>query len=74
ILMRGSLAKTAFVRFSPRGFVTSSKRYLMERNTGAKYRLKDEDRSWFQACVADELDKIEADTMDCEMLTSLYSK
>ncbi len=74
ILMRQSLAKTIFVKVFPETFVTSLKRNLMERNTGDKYRLTNEDRCWFQSCIADEIDKIEPNTMDSSLLTSLYSK
>ncbi|MCP4077419.1 MAG: sulfotransferase [Gammaproteobacteria bacterium] len=72
VLMRKSLAKTIFVNAFPQSLVTSLKRNLMERNTGAKPELTDEDRTYFQACIADEIGKIEPGTQDSELLRSLY--
>jgi len=74
VLMRESFAKTFFVRIFPESFVTSLKRKLMDRNTGAKLRLSTEDRSYFKSCIADEFDKIKPNTPDTSLLTSLYNE
>ena len=72
-LMRKSFAKSAFVALFPEKFVTSLKRGLMERNTGEKPSLSDEDRAYFSALIADERSKIIPDTADTSLLESLYS-
>ncbi len=71
-LMRESLAKTLIVKAFPERFVTSLKRTLVERNTGAKPELTDGDRTYFRSCIADELRKIEPDTPDSALLESFY--
>ncbi|WP_346993030.1 hypothetical protein [Alteromonas gracilis] len=72
-LMRKSFAKSAFVALFPEKFVTSLKRGLMERNTGEKPTLINEDRAYFSALIADERSKIIPDTADTSLLESLYS-
>ncbi|MCP4490184.1 MAG: sulfotransferase [Gammaproteobacteria bacterium] len=74
MLMRQSLAKTAFIKAFPESFVSSLKRNLMERNTGPKPTLTNQDRGYFKSCIADEYCKIELNTPDSELLLSLYSK
>jgi hypothetical protein len=73
VLMRKSLAKTLFVKLFPEKFVSSMKRSLMERNTGAKTELSAADRAYFLSCIADEYGKIEPNTPDSALLSSLYS-
>ncbi len=72
VLMRDSQAKTIFVNAFPESFITSLKRKLMERNTGSKPELTDEDRTYFRSCIADEASKIEQGTQDSDLLRSLY--
>ena len=72
ILMRQSVAKTLFVSFFPDRFVTSLKRALVERNTGKKPELTQEDRAYFSQLIADEQSKILPNTPDTQLLHSLY--
>jgi len=72
VLMRESLAKTLFVRAFPNNLVKSLKRNLMERNTGVKPELTDEDSAYFRSCIADELSNIVPGTPDSVLLESLY--
>jgi hypothetical protein len=72
VLMRQSAVKTLFVKTLPEKYVTSIKRYLVERNTGAKPTLNVDDRLYFESCIADELCKINPNTPDSALLTMLY--
>jgi hypothetical protein len=74
VLMRRSLAKTLFVKAFPEKFVSSLKRGLMERNTGAKPALSAADRDYFRACIADEYGKIDPHSPDSALLAELYSQ
>lgn len=71
-IMRRSLAKTLFVRLFPEQFVTSLKRKLLERNTGAKPRMSSDDRDYFKSIIADEYAKITPNSADSALLESLY--
>ena len=73
VLMRKSFAKSAFVALFPEKFVTSLKRSLMERNTGDKPVLSEEDRTYFAELISDERDKIIPYMPDAQLLESLYS-
>lgn len=72
VLMRESMAKTLFVNLFPERFVTSMKRTLMERNTGKKPELSQEDRAYFSQLITDEKSKILPKTPDTQLLQSLY--
>ena len=72
VLMRKSFIKSAFVALFPESFVTKLKRTLMEKNTGKKPELSQADRDYFKSLLAEEIEKIDADSPDAELLDSLY--
>ncbi|KXJ62260.1 MAG: hypothetical protein AXW14_00310 [Alteromonas sp. Nap_26] len=72
ILMRQSVAKTLFVSLFPEKFVTTLKRKLVERNTGKKPVLTEEERTFFTRLLEDERAKIHPNTPDTQLLQSLY--
>jgi hypothetical protein len=72
VLMRQSVVKTLFIKILPEKYVTAIKRYLVERNTGAKPVLNVDDRLYFESCIADELCKINPNTPDSALLNMLY--
>lgn len=72
LIMRKSLAKTLFVKTLPEKLVGSLKRRLMEHNTGQKPKMSGEDRRYLKSIIADEADKIWPNTIDSELLQSMY--
>ncbi len=74
LLMRRSLAKSAFVTLFPEKLVSTLKRNLMEKNTGKKPVLSAEDRAYFNTLLADERSKIIPGSPDASLLQSLYQK
>ncbi|WP_181405257.1 sulfotransferase [Aestuariibacter sp. GS-14] len=74
VLMRKSFAKSLFVAAFPEKFVTSMKRALMERNTGKKPELSNEDRAYFLQLLNDEKSKILPNTPDTQLLSALYQQ
>ena len=72
VLMRHSRAKRFFVKTFPNKFVTSLKRCLLESNTGNKCKMTNGERTYFRSIIFDEIWKIQPNTPDCALLTSLY--
>ncbi len=72
VLMRKSKLKSLFVKTFPEKYVTSLKRYLLERNTAAKLALNEDDCLYFESCIADEVYKINPNAPDSALLTTLY--
>ena len=72
-LMRKSRVKSLFIRTFPEKLVTALKRNLLERNTGAKPKINSEERAYFKSVIVDEVGKIQPNTPDSSLLTSLYS-
>jgi hypothetical protein len=73
VLMRQSLAKSFFVKTFPKKVVNTLKRSLLERNTGNKPKITNEDRAYFKSMINSESLKIQPNTADSALLTSLYS-
>lgn len=72
-LMRKSLVKSLFIKTFPEKFVSGLKRNLLERNTGSKTQISNEERAYFKSVIVDEISKIQPNTPDSVLLTSLYS-
>jgi len=72
-LMRQSIAKSLFVSAFPEKMVNTLKRGLLERNTGQKPSMSDDDRRYFQSVIADETGKIDPDSPDSPLLQALYA-
>jgi hypothetical protein len=73
VLMRKSLVKSLFVKALPDKIVISLKRSLLERNTGNKPKITLEEKAYFKSLISDEACKIQPNTADSALLTSLYS-
>lgn len=73
LLMRKSYLKSIFINTFPEKMVTRIKRTLLEKNTGVKPCLNDDDKNYFKSIIINELDKIKPNTPDTNILTRLYS-
>jgi hypothetical protein len=65
--------KSLFVKALPDKIVISLKRSLLERNTGNKPKITLEEKAYFKSLISDEACKIQPNTADSALLTSLYS-
>ena len=72
VLMRKSIAKSFLVKTFPQKLVTSLKRSLLESNTGDKPKVTNRERNYFKSIIFDEIWKIQPNTPDSALLTSLY--
>lgn len=71
-LMRKSLAKSFLVKILPKKVIISLKRSLLENNTGDKLKFTNGERTYFRSIIFDEIWKIQPNTPDSTLLTSLY--